>query len=79
MLFMTPTTVESKTLASVAYDPADRTLWLEFRSGAIYCYFDVPPGVHQDLMAADSKGSYFNRAIRGRYLYQRLAENSHHK
>jgi hypothetical protein len=78
-VFMTATPVESKTLATIAYDPADRVLRLAFRTGAVYCYFAVPPDVHRDLIAADSKGSYFNRAIRGRYLYQRLADGKHFK
>jgi hypothetical protein len=72
---MPATTVESSTLGTIAYDRADQLLWLEFRSHAVYCYFGVPPGVYQDLMAAQSKGSYFNRSIRGRFPYQRLADD----
>jgi hypothetical protein len=75
---MPATVVESTTLTTVAYDRASQVLRLEFRSRAAYCYFGVPPGVHQDLMAADSKGSYFNRNIRGRYPYHRLPDADHH-
>jgi hypothetical protein len=42
---------------------------LEFRSRAIYQYSGVPPAVHQALLQAPSMGSYFNRAIRGRFPY----------
>jgi KTSC domain len=66
---MNRTIVESTSLAAVAYDDARELLRLEFRSRAIYQYFDVPPAVHQALLQAPSKGSYFNRIIRGRYLY----------
>jgi hypothetical protein len=45
---------------------------LEFRDGAIYRYFDVPAAVYNDLLAADSKGSYFNKQIRGRFRHIRL-------
>ena len=69
---MLATALESTTLNSVAYDCAGQVLRLEFRSRAVYCYFGVPPSVHQDLLAADSKGSYFNRNIRGRFPYRRL-------
>ena len=68
---MLATAVESTTLATVAYDARSQLLWLEFRSRAVYCYFGVPPAVHQGLMAAPSKGTYFNRNIRGRFPYHR--------
>ena len=63
------TAVESTTLATVAYDRARGLLQLEFRSGAIYQYFGVPAAVHEALLGAPSKGSYFNRFIRGRFPY----------
>jgi hypothetical protein len=61
--------VESTTLATVAYDEAGKLLQLEFRSRAIYQYFSVPAAVHEALLGAPSKGSYFNRFIRGRFPY----------
>lgn len=64
--------VESSTIVSVGYDPTQGLLQLEFCSGAVYHYFRVPVGVHEALLEAPSKGSYFNRAIRGRFLYCRL-------
>jgi len=76
---MLATTLESTTLATVAYDPAGQMLRLEFRSRAVYCYFDVPSNVYQDLMAADSKGAYFNRNIRGRFPHLRLADDGYQR
>jgi hypothetical protein len=70
---MTVTAVESTTLVSIAYDSVSAVLRLEFRSRAVYCYFGVPPEFCQSLMAAESKGSYFNRNIRGRFPYRREA------
>ena len=52
-------TVESTTLATVAYDEASKILQLEFCSRAVYMYFDVPPAVHQALLGAPAKGKYF--------------------
>lgn len=66
------TPVASSMLASVAYS-TDATLELEFRSGATYRYLTVPEAVFQELIAAPSKGAYFNRNLRNRYPYQRLA------
>jgi hypothetical protein len=66
---MRVTAVESTTLAMVAYDQARELLQLEFCSGAIYQYFGVPGAVHQALLGAPSKGSYFNQTIRGHFPY----------
>jgi len=66
---MNTTTVESTTLATVAYDDARKLLRLEFRGRAIYQYFGVPAAVHAALLRAPSKGGYFNRVIRGRFRY----------
>jgi hypothetical protein len=66
---MNVTAVESTTLATVAYDDTRELLQLEFRSRAIYRYFGVPAAVHAALLGAPSKGSYFNRVIRGRFPY----------
>jgi len=68
---MNITTVESTTLAALAYDDAHEILQLEFRSRAIYRYLGVPAPVYEALLAAPSKGKYFNRAIRGHYPYSR--------
>lgn len=65
------TAVDSTTLATIAYEAAHQTLWLEFRGGGVYVYSSVPSEVHQALLLADSKGAYFNRHIRGRFPYLR--------
>ena len=66
-----PIPVESSVLSSVTY-PIDAKLELRFRNGAIYQYSAVPPAVVQALLAAESKGAYFNRHIRDHFRHQRL-------
>jgi hypothetical protein len=66
--------VESTTLLTVSYDEAQALLQLEFCSGAVYQYFRVPAEVHQSLLAAPSKGRYFNQAIRGRFPYRLISD-----
>jgi len=61
--------VESATLRAVAYDDGRGVLQLEFRTRAIYHYYGVPAAVYEALLGASSKGSYFNRVIRGRFPY----------
>jgi hypothetical protein len=69
---MKPTVVESTTLATVAYDPDRELLQIEFRDRTTYRYFNVPLDVHKTLLCAPSKGSYFNRLIRGQFAYTRI-------
>jgi len=66
--------VESSTLATIAYDSTRELLQLEFNSHAFYQYFGVPATVHEGLMDARSKGSFFNQNIRGKFLYRRIAK-----
>jgi hypothetical protein len=71
---MNVTAVESSTLATIAYDGTRELLQLEFNSRALYQYFGVPATVHEALLRASSKGSYFNQAIRGRFPYKRVSD-----
>ncbi|MEW5982006.1 MAG: KTSC domain-containing protein [Acidobacteriota bacterium] len=65
------TVVESSALAAITYG-SDATLETEFRRGAIYRYGAVPEVVFQGLIAATSKGAYFNRHVRTRFRYRRV-------
>lgn len=56
--------VESSNLASVGYEPGTATLEIEFHKSGIYQYFGVPAHVHEELMAAASKGTYFDQHIK---------------
>lgn len=67
-----PVPVNSTLLASVTYDDSHSLLQLEFCDGAIYLYFAVPTAIHEGLLAADSKGSYFNLRIRSCFQYALL-------
>lgn len=64
--------LESSVLASAAYSPGERQLYLEFRSGAVYRYVDVPLQQYVEFLAADSKGRYFNLSIRDRFQCQQV-------
>lgn len=64
--------VDSTAFSALAYDESRGRLQIEFCSGAVYQYFNVPEMVYQALLAAGSKGRYFNDAIRGRFLYRLL-------
>ena len=65
--------VDSATLQSVGYESKRQVLELEFCSGALYRYFEVPEEEHQALLGAESKGRYFGLHIRDQYRFERLA------
>jgi hypothetical protein len=62
-----PLPAPSSLLARVAYNHDRGILQLEFRSGAVYQYFNVPFQSYQELWQADSHGAYFNRHIRNSF------------
>ena len=64
----------STALASVGYDAATCELEVEFRSGRIYRYREVPPGTYDFLLRARHKGQYFNRMIANRYAFEEVGE-----
>ena len=74
---MKRTPVESSLVASAGYAPKTRTLEIQFHSGKIYRYYDVPEEVYTELMEADSVGRYFNAEIRGAFSYEQCCRQDH--
>jgi hypothetical protein len=70
---MTRKDVTSSNLRTVGYDPATRTLEIEFHKSGVYRYADVPLEVYEGLMAADSHGSYFTQHIKEAYSYRKVS------
>ena len=64
--------LDSTTLTAVAYDDRRGELQLDFFDAARYVYSGVAPELFRDLLNASSKGSFFNRYIRGRFPYSKL-------
>ena len=64
--------VESTVLASVGYDAKARVLEIEFHSGAIYRYLEVPEEIFRQLLAAESKGNFFGKNIRDKFRSERV-------
>jgi hypothetical protein len=66
--------VESSTLRSAGYDAPSRTLEIEFQNGHVYRYFGVPRSVYDSLMAASSKGQYFNQCVKAVYAFEKVQD-----
>ena len=64
--------VTSSNIRSIGYDTRSETLEVEFHSGGIYQYLDVPEPVFSQLMNASSKGSYLNSQIKKRYQFRKI-------
>ncbi len=59
--------VSSSDIASVGYDMITQTLEVEFHSGGIYQYHNVPKKVYDELTNAASHGKYFAYNIKNSY------------
>ena len=59
--------VHSSAIAKVGYSKRRHMLEIEFVSGAVYRYLEVPPPVYRDLMSSESKARFYDSNIRGHY------------
>jgi len=64
--------VSSSNLSYVCYEAMVQHLDITFHSGSTYRYTSVPAYIHGGLIAASSKGRYFDRYIKGIYPYYRI-------
>ena len=64
--------VESSAIAAIGYNSDDKRLVITFNSGKSYAYYGVSTQRYNAFCDANSKGKYFNRAIRNNYNYRRL-------
>lgn len=58
-------------MKSAGYDPAIKTMEIEF-NGGVYQYYLVPKEVFDGLMASESKGRYFQMHVQGFFNYNRV-------
>ncbi len=64
--------VASSNISSIGYDAGTDTLEVEFLSGAIYQYYNVPKNMYDQLIQAGSKGRFLNTYIKNAYPYSRV-------
>jgi len=61
--------VHSTNIRSIGFNANTSTLEIEFKSGSIYQYLNVPESEFEKLINAASKGRYLNQNIKDRYQY----------
>ena len=64
--------VSSTNVRSIGYDERSQTLEVEFQSGSVYRYFNVPKTIVDAFLAAPSKGQFLSSQIRNRFPYARV-------
>ena len=65
--------VRSSNLKSVGYDPSNSILEVEFRNGRIYHYIEVPLEIYDELMKAQSKGTFLDQNVKKRgFTYKKI-------
>lgn len=64
--------VSSSTIASIGYDESSKVLEVEFKSGGVYQYFEVPKSIYSTFMSASSKGTYHSQNIKDKYRYKKI-------
>jgi len=64
--------VDSSNICSIGYDLSALLLEIEFHSGGIYQYFNVPEKIYHKLMNASSHGRYFSNYIRNKYQTKKV-------
>lgn len=67
--------VESSNIAAIGYDPASKTLQVDFKTGKRYQYQNVSPETFAEFKAADSVGKYFAERVRKEFLSVPLTED----
>jgi antitoxin HicB len=64
---------DSEALISAVYDPKRRVLRATFRQNErVYEYLDVPRREYQNLIHAQSRGTYMNQNIKPRYRFREV-------
>jgi hypothetical protein len=58
---------------AAGYDRASQTVYVGFRDGAVYAYFNVPPRVWANFKRVKSPGRAINRTLNN-YEYARMTE-----
>jgi len=68
--------VDSTVIEKFRYQPKTSILEIEFKSGAVYHYFDVPAAVYHEyrehVKTGGSAGQFFNARIKEVYRFERM-------
>lgn len=63
----------STVVSAFSFDETTKRLRVEFVSGLVYEYMDVPKEVFNLMQRATSKGAFLNTHIKGKFKFKRIA------
>lgn len=66
--------VKSSQVESIGYDPMTRTLAINYKSGSLYHYHEVPTVVFTDMQKAESVGKFIHANIKLKYKFTNTTE-----
>jgi hypothetical protein len=69
---MQRTPVVSSNVVSIGYGVESRILEVEYSSGGVYQYSNVPPEIARDVLNAPSIGKYLNQYVKKLYVCVKL-------
>lgn len=64
--------VVSTNITAIGYDGINQVLLVDFHTGSRYRYAQVPQGVFEAFLQADSKGQFLNYQVKGVFAYERV-------
>ena len=71
-------TTKSTTMHKVDYNEKEKHLDIEFRSGNVYRYYDVPARLYKVfelyIECEGSPGSFFNEYIKGQFTSEKIKD-----
>jgi hypothetical protein len=68
--------VSSSCLKATGYNPETETLYVQFISGTIYEYYNVPQIVYDEMLSAPSMGNYLTTKVAKAYNYSKVEEEN---
>lgn len=60
--------VESSVINKILYNEKTKELYIEFKNKHIYKYDNVSIEIMKEFISAESKGKYFNKKFKKKYL-----------
>lgn len=72
MLYPIMQKVQSSNVESVGYDEKNQVIHVQFITGSLYGYENVPKEVYDNLLAAPSIGAFIHREMKGVYTCKPL-------
>jgi KTSC domain len=71
-LNMHRTAIAANGIAQVGYEDGSEILEIEFTSGKVFQFFNVPPKMFHQLMDTQFKEFYYQNNIHDRFPYKRI-------